>query len=142
MRTNEAYLFLQNEYVLLNYAPGTANDRVVNGPVYIPNGFHSLIDAAYGCHGDRDESFIFFGSICAKIDYASGTTNDRILEGPKTINQMFPFFKGTKFENGMDAAFESSVPNEVYIFKGGEYALVDYIRRKLIARRPIVDRQF
>ncbi|GKG41205.1 hemopexin fold protein, partial [Tanacetum coccineum] len=37
---------------------------------------------------------------------------------------MVPFFKGTKFEKGVDAAFESSVPNEVYIFKGGEYARV------------------
>ncbi|GKF49193.1 retrovirus-related pol polyprotein from transposon TNT 1-94, partial [Tanacetum coccineum] len=88
-----------NKYVLLNYAPGTANDRVVNGPVYIPNGFHSFvgapfalygIDASYGCHGDRDESFIFSGRV--------------------------------------DVAFESSVPNEVYIFKGGEYALADYIQ--------------
>jgi len=39
----------------------------------------------------------------------------------------------------VDAAFESSVPNQVYIFKGGEYALVDYIQRKLIHIRPIVD---
>ncbi|GJY17758.1 retrovirus-related pol polyprotein from transposon TNT 1-94 [Tanacetum coccineum] len=94
-RTNEAYLFFQNEYVALNYAPGTMNDRVVNDPLYIPNGFHSLvgtpfaaygIDTAFGCHGGDDESFIFFGSICATINYALGTTNDKILEGPKTIN--------------------------------------------------------
>ncbi|GKF93132.1 hemopexin fold protein [Tanacetum coccineum] len=39
----------------------------------------------------------------------------------------------------VDAAFESSVPNEVYIFKGAEYALVDYIQRKLISIRLIVD---
>ncbi|PWA84936.1 hypothetical protein CTI12_AA155070 [Artemisia annua] len=39
-----------------------------------------------------------------------------------------------------DAAFDqSSVPNQVYIFKGGEYALVDYIQRKLIDIPPIVD---
>ncbi|GKB23603.1 hemopexin fold protein, partial [Tanacetum coccineum] len=147
-RTNEAYLFFHNEYVVLNYAPGTTNDRVVNGPLYIQNGFHSLvatpfaeygIDAAFGCHDDHDESFIFSGSICAKIDYAPGTTNDKILEGLKTIRHMFPFFKGTKFQGRVDAALESTVPNEVYIFKGAEYALVDYIQRKLISIRPIVD---
>ncbi|GKD92393.1 hemopexin fold protein, partial [Tanacetum coccineum] len=147
-RTNEVYLFFQNEYVLLNYAPGTTNERVVNGPLYISQGFHSLvgtpfaaygIDAGFGCHDGDDESFIFSGSICAKINYAPGTTNDKILEGPMTINQMFPFFQDTEFEKGVDAAFESSVPNEVYIFKGEEYALVDYIQRKLIARRRIVD---
>nr|GEY52512.1 retrovirus-related Pol polyprotein from transposon TNT 1-94 [Tanacetum cinerariifolium] len=116
MRTNEAYLFFQNEYVVLDYALGTMNDRVFNGPLYIPNGFQSLIgtsfaayriDAAFDCHGGDDESFIFSGS--------------------------------TKFEKGVDAAFESSVPNEVYIFKGEEYALVDYIQQKLIVRHPIVD---
>ncbi|GKE92062.1 hemopexin fold protein [Tanacetum coccineum] len=52
---------------------------------------------------------------------------------------MFPFFKGTKFQGRVDAALESTVPNEVYIFKGAEYALVDYIQRKLISIRPIVD---
>ncbi|GJX27244.1 hemopexin fold protein [Tanacetum coccineum] len=147
-RTNEVYLFFENEYVVLNYAPGTTNARVVNGPRYIENGFHSLvgtyfgeygIDAAFGCHGGDDESFIFSGEFCAKINYAPGTTNDKILEGPCLIDKMFPFFKGTEFNFKVDAAFESSVPNEVYIFKGGEYALVDYIQRKLIAIRPIVD---
>nr|GEX56340.1 putative zinc finger, CCHC-type [Tanacetum cinerariifolium] len=90
------------------------------------------VDAAFG--GD-DESFIFCGNICAKINYASVTTNDKILEGSKTIKKMFPFFEG-----GVDAAFESSIPNEVYIFRGGEYGLVDYIQRKLIAISPIVYR--
>ena len=77
--------------------------------------------------------------MCAKINYAPGTTNDKIIEGPKLIHEMFPFFKGTKFRVEVDAAFESSVPNQVYIFKAGEYALVDYIQRKLIHIRPIVD---
>ncbi|GJR86343.1 hemopexin fold protein [Tanacetum coccineum] len=144
-RTNEVYLLFQNEYVVLNYASGTTNARVVNGTRYIENGFHSLfgtyfgIDAAFGCHGVDDESFIFSGEFCAKINYAPGTTNDKILEGPCLIDKMFPFIKGTEFNFKVDAAFESSVPNEVYIFKGGEYALVDYIQRKLIAIRPIVD---
>ncbi|GKD23103.1 retrovirus-related pol polyprotein from transposon TNT 1-94, partial [Tanacetum coccineum] len=74
-RTNEVYLFFQNEYLVLNYAPGTTNARVVDGPLYIQNGFYSLfgtlfaeyrIDAAFGCHGGDDESFIFSGELCAK----------------------------------------------------------------------------
>ncbi|GKD04954.1 hemopexin fold protein [Tanacetum coccineum] len=108
---------------------------------YLDSAFRSTrtMNAAFGCYGRDDESFIFCGNICAKINYAPGTTNDKILEGPKTIGEMFPFFEGTKFEGGLDVAFESSVPNEVYIFNGGEYALVDYIQRKLIAISPIVD---
>ncbi|PWA61135.1 albumin-2 [Artemisia annua] len=145
-RTNEVYLFFKNEYLVLNYAPGTTNARVVDGPHYIHNGFHSLlatefadhgIDAAFGCHGGHDESFIFSIDTCAKINY--GTKSAKILEGPESIGKMFPFFKGTKFGSTVDAAFESSVPNQAYIFNGGEYALIDYIQRKLIHIRPIVD---
>ncbi|PWA48230.1 hypothetical protein CTI12_AA490490 [Artemisia annua] len=145
-RTNEVYLFFQREYLVLNYDPGTTNARVVDGPHYIHNGFHSLfatefsdngINAAFGCHGGHDEAFIFSGRYWAKINY--GTTSAKILEGPELIVRTFPFFKGTKWGSKLDAAFESSVPNQVYIFKGREYALVDYIQRKLIHKRPIVD---
>ncbi|GJY35925.1 hemopexin fold protein [Tanacetum coccineum] len=108
LEENEAY-GSSSEYVVLNYyAPRTTDDWVVNGPLYIQNGLHSLvgtffaaygIDVAFGCHGGDDESFIFCRNLCAKIN--------KILEGPKTIRQMFPFFKGTEFEGGVDAAFES-----------------------------------
>lgn len=147
---NEAYMFFDKEYALINYAPGSTNDYVINGPLLIGDGFPSLagtafaeygIDAAFGCHnGSRpSEAFIFSGNLCAKINFAPGTTNDRIIEGPKTIKQMFPFFKGTKFENGVDAAFESTVKNEAYLFKGSEYARINYSDRTLGTKILIVD---
>ncbi|GKV05463.1 hypothetical protein SLEP1_g17472 [Rubroshorea leprosula] len=64
---NEAYLFMKNEYVLLNYAPGTTDDKIVNGPLLICDGFPSLTDTAFGengidcafaCNGGA-EAFIF-----------------------------------------------------------------------------------
>ncbi|KAJ1432378.1 Hemopexin-like repeat [Sesbania bispinosa] len=143
-RTNEAYIFMKNEYVLLNYAPGTTNDRIVNGPLLICKGFPSLIGTSFGecgidCAFDTDynEAFIFSMNLCAYIDYAPGTTNDKILSGPKTITAMFPFFKSTVFENGIDAAFRSTRNKEAYLFRGNQYALINYNSKNLIAIRDI-----
>ncbi|KAL6012335.1 hypothetical protein ACLOJK_002822 [Asimina triloba] len=131
---NEVYLFMKNEYVLLNYAPGTTNDRVVNGPLLICDGYPSLTGTAFAEHGidcafgsyDKNEAFIFSGNLCARINYAPGTTNDWIIKGPMTIAKMFSFFKGTAFESGIDAAFESTAKYEAYLFKGDKYALINY----------------
>uniref|UniRef100_A0A803LLB1 Uncharacterized protein n=1 Tax=Chenopodium quinoa TaxID=63459 RepID=A0A803LLB1_CHEQI len=133
-RTNEAYLFMKNEYLLLDYATGSSDDRVLNGPFLIPYGFHSLKGTAFGDYGvdcsfgsdNKYEASIFSGNLCARMNYAPGTTNDRITSGPMTITKMFPFFKNTNFQNGVDAAFESSTPYEAYLFKGDQYALINY----------------
>ncbi|KAJ0965343.1 hypothetical protein J5N97_026481 [Dioscorea zingiberensis] len=145
---NQAYLFMKNEYVLLDYAPGSKDDRVLIGPRLIGDGFPSLrgtafaahgIDCAFGSH-EWNESFIFSGNLCAKLNYTPRTTNDRIIRGPMTIAEMFPFFKGTEFENGIDAAFESSRKNEAFLFKGSQYALINYgYDFHLIAIRRIID---
>ncbi|KAG5554224.1 hypothetical protein RHGRI_011922 [Rhododendron griersonianum] len=146
-RTNEAYLFMKDEYLQLDYAPGTYNDRVLNGPLRISEGYPSLknttfaesgIDCAFGSH-HGDEAFIFSGNLCAQINYAPGTTNDKIIHGPMTIIGMFPFFKGTVFESGVDSAFESTVHDEAYLFKGNQYTLINYNDSHLIAIRHITE---
>lgn len=43
-----------------------------------------------------------------------------------TISKMLPALKGTVFETGIDAAFESSRKDEAYLFKGNLYALLNY----------------
>lgn len=146
-RRNEAYLFLKNEYVLVNYAPGTTNDRIVNGPLLICDGYPSLSGTAFGEHGidcafdshRGNEAFVFSGNLCAHIDYAPGTTKDRILGGPMTITAMFPFFKGTVFGNSVDAAFTATARNEAYLFKGDCYALINYHSKTCIAIRKITE---
>ncbi|RHN63328.1 putative Hemopexin-like domain-containing protein [Medicago truncatula] len=45
---------------------------------------------------------------------------------------MFPFFKGTVFENGIDAAFRSTTDKEAYLFKGDKYARIDYGTNSLV----------
>ncbi|KAJ9559664.1 hypothetical protein OSB04_004824 [Centaurea solstitialis] len=133
-REDEVYVFMKNEYALINYAPGSTDDSVINGPHLICDSFPSLsgtafgeygIDCAFTTHYDN-ECFIFSGNLCAKIDYAPGTTNDKILKGPMSIFKMFSILKGTIFETGVDAAFESSTKDEAYLFKGNQYALINY----------------
>ncbi|KAI8555742.1 hypothetical protein RHMOL_Rhmol05G0198400 [Rhododendron molle] len=144
---NEAYLFMNNEYVLVDYAPGSTDDRVLNGPLRICEGFPSLrntpfaeygIDSAFGSHYGN-EAFIFYGNLCAQINYAPGTTDDKIIKGPMAITDMFPFFKGKVFESSIDASFEATARNEAYLFKGNQYALINYNNPNLIAIRPITE---
>jgi hypothetical protein len=52
---------------------------------------------------------------------------------------MLPFFRGTSFEKGVDAAFESTVTGEAYLFRGSDYALINYDKEEVIAIRPITD---
>ncbi|XP_028091454.1 uncharacterized protein LOC114291780 [Camellia sinensis] len=133
-RTNEAYIFMQDECVLLEYAPSSTYEKVLHGPVLFCHGYPSLtgtafaehgIDCAFGSHNENEAS-IFSGNLCAQINYTPGTTNDNIIKGPMTITAMFPSFKGTVFESGVDAAFESTKRYEAYLFKENQYAYINY----------------
>ncbi|XP_057420709.1 albumin-2-like [Lotus japonicus] len=131
---NEAYIFMNNgQYVLLDYAPGTTDDKILNGPYPISVAFQSLKGTPFGEHGiecafdtDRNEAYIFSGNLCAYIYYAPHSSDDKILRGPMSIPDMFPCLKGTVFEKRIDAAFRSSVSNEAYIFTGDQYARINY----------------
>ncbi|KAJ1432402.1 Hemopexin-like repeat [Sesbania bispinosa] len=137
-RKNEAYIFMRNECALMNYAPATTDDWIVNGPLLICEGFPSLIGTPFVEYGidcafdtDDNEAFIFCGNLCAYIDYAPRTLNNKILLGPMTITAMFPFFKSTMFENGIDTAFRSTKSKEAYLFRGDQCALINYDSKTL-----------
>ncbi|XVE99786.1 hypothetical protein REPUB_Repub03eG0231000 [Reevesia pubescens] len=133
---NEAYLFMKNEYLLLNYAHGTTGDKVIYGPLYIRDGFHSLVGTTFGEYGIdcafdinyhyTTEAFIFSGNFCTYIDYASNTTNDKKLKVSLPITTFFPFFRETVFQSGIDAAFKARATEEVYLFKGDQYAIINF----------------
>nr|AGL46982.1 lectin [Cicer arietinum] len=138
-QNNEAYLFINDKYVLLDYAPGTSNDKVLYGPTPVRDGFKSLNQTVFGSYGvdcsfdtDNDEAFIFYEKFCALIDYAPHSNKDKIILGPKKIADMFPFFEGTVFENGIDAAYRSTRGKEVYLFKGDQYARIDYETNSMV----------
>ncbi|KMT14426.1 hypothetical protein BVRB_4g072040 [Beta vulgaris subsp. vulgaris] len=125
-RSNEAYYILQNWCTQLNYDPGGTHDFIVEGPIYLSKMFKSLEYTPFGEHGidgaiqsKGGEAFIFYTNLCAKINYSPSDKNDKILKGPMIIAEMFPFLKGTMFENGIDSACESkSIDYEAYLFKG------------------------
>ncbi|KMT16251.1 hypothetical protein BVRB_3g054050 [Beta vulgaris subsp. vulgaris] len=131
---NQAYIFMKNEYVLDDYAPDSKDDKILYGPARLGDVFSSLKDTVFANQGidcafasqDQGDAYIFSGNICAKWFYAPDSPNDKIITGPKPIADMFPFLRGTVFENGVDAAFESSRPFEAYLFKGDQYARINY----------------
>ncbi|AES81981.1 putative Hemopexin-like domain-containing protein [Medicago truncatula] len=140
-RHNEAYIFINDDkYVLLDYAPGTTNDKILHGPSLVSDGFKSLaptifqsyaIDCAFDT--DNNQAFIFHENFCALIDYAPYSCNDKLISGPKKIADVFPFFKGTVFESGIDAAYRSTKGKEAYLFKGDQYARIDYGINRLVS---------
>ncbi|KAL2920673.1 Albumin-2, partial [Bienertia sinuspersici] len=131
---NEAYYILQNWCTLLYYDPGGSNDYIVDGPSLISNMFKSLEYTPFGEHGidssiqsQADEAFIFSANLVALINYAPDTKNDKIIKGPMVVAEMFPFLKGTIFENGIDSACESkSTENEAYLFKDNLCAHINF----------------
>lgn len=135
---NECYVFVNDKYVLLSYVPGTNTEKILEGPKLIREGFPALVNTPFengiGCAFDTDnnEAYIFLGGDCALIDYAPHSTNARLLIGPVPIGAMFPFLKGTVFDYGIDAAIRSSKSNEVYLFKGDQYARINYATRHIL----------
>ncbi|RWR84635.1 albumin-2 protein [Cinnamomum micranthum f. kanehirae] len=150
--SEEAYLFIADQCLQINYAPGTTNDKIIKGPMSIGDGlpylkdtifvmglmlhlpllekmrrtiFEHGIDAAFAS-SKENEAYIFKGDQYALINFAPGTTEDSIIQGPKRITLSFPSLKETIFQDGFDAAFSSSEKNEAYIFKGNTYALINY----------------
>jgi hypothetical protein len=120
-RNNEAYFFI--------------NDKVL----LVRDQFKSLAQTIFGNYGidcafdtEKNEAFIFYENFCARIDYSPHSDKDKIISGPKKIADMFPFFKGTVFENGINTAYRSTRGKEVYLFKGDQYARIDYGTNSLV----------
>ncbi|KAM7486051.1 hypothetical protein LguiA_002060 [Lonicera macranthoides] len=98
---NEAYIFKGDQYALINFAPGTTNDYLLNPPKKITLGFPSLkgtvfkdgLDAAFSAKA-KNEAYIFKGNSYALINYAPGTTDDYIINSVTPISDGFQSLKG------------------------------------------------
>lgn len=129
----EAYLFIADRCLQINYAPGTTSDYIIKGPLSIGDAFPYLkdtifasgIDAAFTA-SSKNEAYIFRSNIYALINFVADGDGGYIIQGPKRITDSFYSLKNTIFENGIDAAFSSSQENEAYIFKGDQYALINF----------------
>lgn len=124
-----AYLFIADRYLKIYYAPGTTDDKILGGPESIGNGFPYLkdtifasgIDAAFTA-STKNEAYIFRSNIYALINFDEG----KIIQGPKLITDSFYSLKNTIFAKGIDAAFTSCKENEAYLFRGNQYALINF----------------
>lgn len=131
----EAYLFIADRYLKIDYAPGTTDDKILDGPETIGHGFPYLLDTIFASGIDAaftsseiNEAYIFRSNIYARINFGEG----KITEPPKTITDSFYDLKNTIFAKGIDAAFTSSRKNEAYIFRGNQYALINFATGKII----------
>ncbi|KAG8737308.1 hypothetical protein FRC10_008366 [Ceratobasidium sp. 414] len=129
---NEAYFFAQDEYALVDVAPGTNNDKLINGPKKIAAEWPSLkqagcktVDAVLPFPGVKKQAYFFCGSKYSVIHYSPGTTDDYIVQTPRDILANWPSLAGIGFDK-----IDSVLPNpenadeEAYFFSGSRYALV------------------
>ncbi|KAG9126156.1 hypothetical protein FRC07_004675 [Ceratobasidium sp. 392] len=129
----EAYFFARDEYALINAAPGTNSDWVINGPKKIASEWPSLkkagcktVDAVLPYPGVEKQAYFFCGSKYTVIKYAPGTTDDVIVHEPKDISAGWPSLSGIGFD-----VIDSALPNpakkdEAYFFSGDQYVLVSF----------------
>eukprot|EP00253_Pinus_taeda_P030046 PITA_30046 len=131
----DAYLFIADRYLKIYYAPGTTNDKILGGPESIGNGFPYLKDTIFASGIDaaftvskKNEAYIFRSNIYAHINFHEG----KIMQGPKLTTDGFYSLKNTIFAKGIDAAFTSSRENEAYLFRGNQYALINFKKDYII----------
>ncbi|XP_058186917.1 albumin-2-like [Rhododendron vialii] len=127
-KESQAYLFVGNNYVVLDYSQGPSHSEVVEGPLPFCHGFPFLrftffveyeLDAAFG--SGENEAIFFLGDECAKINYSSNPSRDI-----KQITEMFPFLQRTLFESNIDTALESWKSNEAFLFKDDQCVCINY----------------
>lgn len=131
LHKDEVYLFITDRCLLINYAPGTTDDYIIKAPQSIGDVFPYLnetifasgIDAAFPAYS-KDEAYIFRSDIYALINFAAD--GGYIIQGPKKITDSFYSLKNTIFAKGIDAAFTSSREDQAYIFRGNQYALINF----------------
>ncbi|KAJ6505557.1 hypothetical protein C8R45DRAFT_1182196 [Mycena sanguinolenta] len=100
----EMYFFSGGNYALINIAPGTTDDYIINGPKKILDEWPSLrkagfakIDAVLPNPANSDEAYFFSGSQYALINIKPGTNDDYIVNGPKPILDNWPSLKKAGF---------------------------------------------
>ncbi|KAH7863701.1 hypothetical protein Vadar_020899 [Vaccinium darrowii] len=124
----KAYLFMGNEYVVLDCSQRPSRFTVLEGPLPICKRFPFLsstsfvddgLDAAF--ESGEDEAIFFLEYDCAKVNYSPNPSYDL-----KPITEMFPFLECTLFESHVDAALESWKRNEAFLFKDDQCACINY----------------
>ncbi|KAL6303072.1 hypothetical protein BKA93DRAFT_750835 [Sparassis latifolia] len=99
-----AYFFRGDQYVLIDIASGTTDDRTINGPKSIHDnwpslrdGFTSEIDFCLLNPSNKNQAYFFKKSRYVLIEVKPGTTDDRLIEGPADVAGKWPALKAAGF---------------------------------------------
>ncbi|KAG9122127.1 hypothetical protein FRC07_001629 [Ceratobasidium sp. 392] len=129
----EAYFFARDEYSLINAAPGTNSDWVINGPKKIATEWPALkkagcktVDAVLPYPGVPKQAYFFCGTQYVVVKYTPGTTDDSIVHRPKPISAGWSSLAKAGFHR-----IDSVLPNpanekEAYFFSRDQYVLVNF----------------
>ncbi|QCE05061.1 albumin-2-like [Vigna unguiculata] len=126
---SEAYVFSGNRCAYIDYAPGSAQDKILAGPTTIAEMFPALknyvfadgIDAAFRSTQGK-EVYLFKGNLYCRIAYDTKKIIGRIYD----IGDGFTVLKGTIFESGIDACFATHKDSQAYLFKGDKYVRIKF----------------
>ncbi|GBE86747.1 hypothetical protein SCP_0906280 [Sparassis crispa] len=95
-----AYFFRDSHYALIDIAPGTTNDRIINGPksIYqnwpsLRNGFTNGIEACLPNPSNKNQAYFFKHNRYVLIEVKPGTTDDILIEGPADVGGKWPALK-------------------------------------------------
>ncbi|QRV80468.1 hemopexin domain protein [Ceratobasidium sp. AG-Ba] len=128
---NEAYFFAQDEYALIDVAPGTNSDKLINGPKKIATEWPSLkaagckiVDAVLPFPRVKKQAYFFCGAQYTVIHYAPGTTDDYIVQTPRPIAENWLSLADNGFTRVDSALPHPDNIDEAYFFYKDRYVLV------------------
>lgn len=134
---NVVYFFAGDQCVKTEYTPDSpAKARLLEGPSPIikmfpclkgtvfENGIDAIVTAP-----NKEYVFLFKGN--QKGDLLFNSNSIEYIQKISDYYTFQPFF-GTVFEGGIDAAFNTQVNNEIYIFKGNDYAHYNMVTRQFL----------
>ncbi|KEH26268.1 putative Hemopexin-like domain-containing protein [Medicago truncatula] len=134
---NVTYFFAGDQCAKTAYTPHSpAKARILEGPSPIIKMFPCLKGTIF--EDGIDATMRTFNP--AYVYLFKGDKMGTLMFGNNTIENIYKIceryyfqpFLGTVFEQGIDAAFNSNINNEVYIFKGRYYARYDMLKREYI----------
>lgn len=99
---NQAYFFCRDMYVRVEYEPGTMNDRIVDGPKSIKEGWPNMsfqeIDMALPRPDNDQEGIYFFsGPKYVQLQVDVGGSDDKVISGERKVAEYWPALKKSGF---------------------------------------------
>ncbi|KAG9084563.1 hypothetical protein FRC06_003997, partial [Ceratobasidium sp. 370] len=99
---NQAYFFSGNNYVRVEFEVGTTNDKIIDGPRSISEGWPNMsfkhIDMVVA-RTDNDQMGVYFfsGPKCVQLKVDVGGPDDKLITGEREVAEYWPSLKKAGF---------------------------------------------